>query len=532
MKKRLFSLAVAICMIAAMIPVVAAVAPALEEGESISYYFGSHATTTGISKLNDAATADYDADLGRYWRFKQASDNNAAKSQLKLNRINGDTRGVNKYIALELSVPEDGIYKAEYIYYKIYSNGSYGSQGDVYIIPEGTSLADLATAKKAGTKIASVDYSPVNSDDAGVAKDPVVYEGLELKKGDNIILFIVTGKGANASIGGNTDYYTTPCSLTLTLTEKASAADKELTDAFTPDETVDVTDSYVAPSVGGLTTGGAINPIANGDGTYEITAPETKNGAKFLYWAKGLTTNKKIISFSNVIENYVPEEDGRNLLIAVYEDEVSGNAEYYNANGQLIPGATQETKVTMAGYGTSNGWDSYGDTNIYVAHYDLEEPEKNINIAVTGGSGTGIYAYGDTVTCTADSTENFKCWKKNGEIVSCDTTYTFKAWEGCTIEALNEEATYNGSTMKIVIDDFSVGADIGVMAEFIGFAGDVVEKGIMFTATGETEAKKIAMTKPGTQFSIIADARGKYEGYAILKNENNYTLITDGSFTK
>ena len=86
--------------------------------------------------------------------------------------------------------------------------------------------------------------------------------------------------------------------------------------------------------------------------------------------------------------------------------------------------------------------------------------------------------------------------------------------------------------MKIVIDDFSVGADIGVMAEFIGFAGDVVEKGIMFTATGETEAKKIAMTKPGTQFSIIADARGKYEGYAILKNENNYTLITDGSFTK
>ena len=62
--------------------------------------------------------------------------------------------------------------------------------------------------------------------------------------------------------------------------------------------------------------------------------------------------------------------------------------------------------------------------------------------------------------------------------------------------------------------------------------GTVVEKGIMFTATGSTESKKIAMTKPGTQFTVVADENGTYKGYAVVKGEDNsYTLITDGSVT-
>ena len=43
---------------------------------------------------------------------------------------------------------------------------------------------------------------------------------------------------------------------------------------------------------------------------------------------------------------------------------------------------------------------------------------------------------------------------------------------------------------------------------------------------------KIAMTKPGTQFSVVADKNGEYKGYAIVRNEQDgYTLITDGFVT-
>ncbi len=396
------------------------------------------------------------------------------------------------------------------------ADGVYDVTSDIYVSGNGGYLKLYIDDIYVGeNSLNSADYK-------NVAKNTVTYaSGVSLTAGRHVLKLVNSPytAGSNATNG----FY----SITFSVSEEKEA---ESTNAFTPDDTDDITDSYIAPTVSGLTTGGAINPVANGDGTYRITAPEEKDGAKFLYWAKGLTANKKIISFSNVIENYVPEEEGRNVLIAVYEGEEPQADEFYNANGQLIPGATQDTRVAMAGYGTTNDWNRYGETNIYVASYALEAPAKNIPVTVTGGEGTDIYAYGDTVTCTATG-DNFKYWKKNGEIVSIDKTYIFKAWEGCTVEAFYGDYTYNGETKKIVIDSFNVGSATGIMAEFIGFDSNVVEKGIMFTPVGETEATKIAMTKPGSQFSVIADANGEYVGYAILKNGDAYTLITDGSVT-
>ncbi len=350
-----------------------------------------------------------------------------------------------------------------------------------------------------------------------VAKNTVAYKkGIPLTAGEHILKLVNSSYTADGSVTNG--FY----SITFSVSDDPEA---ESLTAFTPDNTENITSSYTVPTVSGLTTNGAVNPEANGDGTYKITADEEKDGAKFLYWAKGLTTQKKIISFSNVIENYVPEEDGRNLLIAVYEGEESQADEFYNANGQLIPGATLETTISMPGYGTSNGWNRYGETSIYVANYDLAAPKKNIAITVKNGDGTGIYAYGDTVTCTATN-EGFKFWKKNNEIVSCDETYTFKAWESCTVEAFYGDYAYNGEKKKIIIDRFNAGNEIGIMAEFIGFGSNVVEKGIMWNNN------KIAMTKPGTQFSVVADKNGEYKGYAIVGNEQDgYTLITDGSVT-
>ena len=61
---------------------------------------------------------------------------------------------------------------------------------------------------------------------------------------------------------------------------------------------------------------------------------------------------------------------------------------------------------------------------------------------------------------------------------------------------------------------------------FIGFGGEVVEKGIMLGTN------KIPMTTGKTQFSIIADEEGTYKGYAIVRNGESFILITDGEYTK
>ncbi len=214
--KRFLSLILVLTMAVSLLPTGVIFASAESASGARSYYFGTHATTTGITKLNQAT--DYDEELGRYWKYKQAFNNSqGGASQLKADRFNGDTRKAGSYIALEIDIPADGLYKTEYLYYKVYSSGkSYGSKGDVYILPDGTSLTDIAAAKAAGTLIASVDYSPKNSADAGVVKTPVVSENVELNEGNNILLFVVTDKGENANTDGIYDYWIYPTSLKLT----------------------------------------------------------------------------------------------------------------------------------------------------------------------------------------------------------------------------------------------------------------------------------------------------------------------------
>ncbi len=322
-----------------------------------------------------------------------------------------------------------------------------------------------------------------------------------------------------------------------TLTVKAAEPDEDqaLTNAF--DAEIDKNVPYDAPTVTGVTvSGGVIKASDSGDGTFTLTADEEdENGNKFLYWAKGKTLGKKIISFLNELTNYMPEANDKNhILIAVYEGDVPEKEEWYNANGQRIAtGTAPETYPSMAGYGTAEGWDDYTD-KIHVARYARQTPTAGINVTVEGentsGGGTNL-TYGDEVTCTATG-ENFKCWTKsdingNTEIVSTDKVYEFRAWETCTVEAIyQDDYTYKGNTMKIILDVFDVGNEKAVMAEFIGFGNSAVEKGIIWNGT------KIAMTKPGTQFTLTGNVGDTFEGYAIVDNDNEtYNEITDGSVT-
>ncbi|MBQ7118832.1 MAG: hypothetical protein IJO09_01330 [Oscillospiraceae bacterium] len=486
--------------------------------ETYSYNF-DYASINAESGTQLQTITDY-SQTNNTWKYYLASSN-AKASKLLSSFINGDLRKADDFIALHINVPKTAVYKVDFSYY-VY-NGR-GGKGDVYIL-KSDMIKNIPEAKQSGIKIASLDYSVGAV--SQVEKADSLVENITLKKGTNILLLVATGAGDNATA---CEWFAYPSSFKLTLVEEIPE-DAALTDAFKV-TTEDLTD-YAAPSVVSVTVDGkVIAAEKNADNSYNVEAPEENTaGEAFLYWAKGLNKDRRILSFSNKLENYVPDESGANILIAVYDGNGPETAEYYNANGQLIAKGEEPEKPSMAGYGTASDWAQYEDKNIYVAEYAVEEPAKDIEVTVINGDGTDTYAYGDTVTCIADTAkDNFKCWTKsdingNTEIVSVDRTYSFKAWEKCTVTAIYEDYNYNGATAKIILDTFTAGKETAIMAEFIGFT-DVIEKGIM------CGTNKIAMTKPGNQFTVIADEATTYVGYAILQDGDGFAIVTDGFVKK
>ncbi len=337
-----------------------------------------------------------------------------------------------------------------------------------------------------------------------------------------------------------------------------AAEDADISDAFKTEDPVDTIYNPSVSSAGynaseGTSAVEGITKELQADGSYKMYAPQTSGDAHFLYWAKGLSLNKKIVSYTNEFR-YTPAGGDNNILIAVYDNSDSSvnKAEFYNANGQLIKiiedtssDKTVPTLPSMAGYGDASAWKQYNGetiaaegaeliptgTMIFVAQYALENP-IDVTVSVVDGNGTATVPYGEKVACTADSSKGiFKWWTKevNGaqEIVSLDEEYSFLAWEDCTVTAVydTKKPIYTGNTMKIVMDRFFAGKTPAVMAEFIGFGSNTVEKGIMFNET------KIAMTRPGNQFTVTGEVGDTFKGYAIIKDGNGYKLIVDGEVT-
>ena len=377
----------------------------------------------------------------------------------------------------------------------------------------------------------------------------------------------IVGNTVTASAAGTATVTATVTSGEKLLSEDiaitvTSADIKQITDAFTvasAETGYNVTASAVVYVKGEDNHEIVASATKNGD-IYEMKAP-VKDGYTFLYWAKALEANKKIVSLAAEF-NYKPAANESNILIAVYKktsaSETSDTAEFYNANGQLLyttaEDSIDENNVTvedgiltipalptMAGYSTATHWQLYGDeeavqygadvdtvelsgTMIFVASYP-EAPTKTVEV-----NGKSV-AYGTPVTFTADPSKGALKWwikKVNGvdEIVSIEDTYSFLAWEDCTVTGVYGEAkpVYTGQKMKIIIDTFDID---GIMAEFIGFENaSVVEKGIMYNN------KKISMTTDKPQFTVSGDT-GTFKGYAIIKvAENQFKEIIDGEVTK
>ncbi len=294
----------------------------------------------------------------------------------------------------------------------------------------------------------------------------------------------------------------------------------------------------VAADISGNAIGsGAIIPsetVAVGS-SYNATAPEIE-GYKFLYWAKGIGKNRKVVSHNEKYSFKVTS--GGTLLMAVYAKNESADnvAMFYNGNGQLLATQTGESfnapaLPSMAGFGAATHWALAGSGEefaagasgaisgemSFVAQYG---DVQNVKITVTNGNGGGNVAYGSNVTVTANERNGmnvFSYWEnENGEVLSFDLSYTFKALRNATVKAVYAEYNPKKSTIKkIVVSNDGK----NVFAEFIGIS-DVIERGILFgeDASLGNYTAKVTMNTDGDEFSVYNDLEDepKAIGYAIL----------------
>lgn len=274
-------------------------------------------------------------------------------------------------------------------------------------------------------------------------------------------------------------------------------------------------------------------------------APAEVTGYTFKYWALAsrAVTDSEELTFkaaSNVCYKAVYIKDN---------DDTKSVVEFYNANGDIISGRivnigdTVEVPAlpSLAGYGTATAWlrNGVGDDvtgsviaqhrrMMFVAKYESETPSEEVSIAVTNADIDGAAAkYAEKVSFTAplrsasDPTKEFNYWTRNGVIVSFDRTYSFYAYEDCTLEAVYKEFVPAATALrKIIISNAkSVGSDKGYVAEFIGFGSEVVERGILFgsgTPTVDSYTAKAVMKTDTTQFSAHYDAGFAARAYAII----------------
>lgn len=271
----------------------------------------------------------------------------------------------------------------------------------------------------------------------------------------------------------------------------------------------------------------------------EITAKEV-DGYEFLYWAKGLGTDRRVVSTDPTYT--VKATSGGTWLYAYYKKADSSDVSvmFYNADGSVISQAlvgegddiTFPADDPIFNSYSFKGWalgsadnivvsaKASGDKMLFVAQY--EEPNESAKTyKVTVNGDVGYHAYGEAVTAIAaerDGTDLFVYWKKGDEIVSFDKEYTFNVFENCELTAVY--AAYKPVTdalRKIIIK----GEVENIIAEFIGL-DSAVETGILFHKT-ETDislgnaSHKIAMTTDGNHLAALNDV-GNCIGYAIFSN--------------
>lgn len=454
---------------------------------------------------------------------------------------------VYPYTALRIYVPDAGTYKlaikgdaAKWV------NTQYGVKADVYVgkAPTTTLTATKlneyftdGTLRKMGkhnSADTSNEYNTIGTDTFTVTEP-----------GDYILVFDTDENTDTTNITTDGTQYVVISGIKLTPVITPDAEKEEIVNedgntlSATGEAETSVTVKQGKAVLGGETEPNFTEVSVDSNGYATVTAEKTDEaGNEFLYWAKGLTTGigKKIFvpNNDNELSCTFKPATGVNYIIAVYAPKNVAGTKYYNANGQLLTDADENTVPTMVGY-TFKEWVDCGN-GMKVAEYTENATTYNVTVKHQDGTVEAVVKeelsgkkYGDSVTVTAPSRFGgtgynvFNYWEKDGKIVSFGKSYTFSVWENCEVTAVYKAYAPVATILrKIIIDNIG---NNDVMAEFIGF-GDVAEKGIVF-GTGATLAEnegKATMTTDSTQFTVNNDIKGTpaARGYVIDKEGNVY----------
>ncbi len=506
--------------------------------------------------FNVEYVSDYtyiDRDYSNNWAYEDSRNrasiyfnSNGVMMTSRYIKSDGDTTNYG-YLALKLDIPVAGKYKVSIDPYEL----DYGGYCGISIFP--TTL-DVNNANIEANFVCE-DY---NFDDAAVKALSTEFDEIgtfEVKDaGEYYFVVSLLRRDASTYAGDANDsnpYRAINLSaIRLTGVESPAQAGEEIK-KVNPDNATEKTPANTTSNVKILcgvdeSVLDTKDVVAGSDVTY--IAPE-KEGYTFLYWAQGMGTYKKVVSYDAKLS--VKAEKGPMWLTAVYADNASEKTDviFYNANGDEISRSrynendviTLATLPAMAGFEKATGWTLDVDGETYTAEDEVkasgklmrfvaaypDEPTESYEITVVGGTiDNANPTYGSLVTVTAPAREGgsghnyFNYWKKGNDIVSFDKTYSFYAWEDCTLTAVYEKYVPIADTArKILVGTRTVGSDTVAVAEFIGVES-AVEKGILFGTSIDIVSHKVSMKTDGNTFSVIDDVDGDAIGYAILSDGN------------
>jgi len=519
-------------------------------------YGGICEKTYDYLNLNRTDKWQYVAYTGNLDRAQLFSWGNGVHNQIKAGGLR-DIGAANECTILKINIPSSG----EYDFSISLGNGA-GTPGfAAYLLP--------ATKPLPMTYEERLPYQIVLDEWTTSAKTG---KYTAYTAGDYYFI-IESFRGANTTTPAVGRWDADLKSLTLTATGPATlnksqaTIDKEKEKAFTPEnpaaslvadtaavvtvlarETSDEdTDDKKLEQIIGKTTVEKAGDICT------VTAPEIE-GYTFRYWGVGLGRNMKPVSTD--VEYSFKAPKGNTFLSAFYSNDKASDVvvEFYNANGDVISRKLYDRGekieipdlVSLTGVGSSIGWAGYldgdeenikifgtdreilasGNIMAYTAAYDEEAIATNKSITITaegseGITGAGEFAFGDTVTLTAPYRQNnggfgiFLCWKKNGEVVSVDRSYSFSAATDATVTAVYTSFLPDTAEKlrKIIVS--SIG-DNATVAEFIGCEG-ALERGFIFDGSGIEDAKyRYAMKTDATAFTMTYDTGLYPKAYAIF----------------
>ncbi|MBQ2840041.1 MAG: hypothetical protein IJE70_01705 [Oscillospiraceae bacterium] len=487
-------------------------------------------------------------------------------------RINVETSGIYSVtLKNDFTLKSDGVKSSNFL-----EDGALtrAAVPNVYIVKATDKASEntLATTRADVAKMIAANgiVKELGLFDCGTLSDKTFEENVTLEKGEYFVILDVCEKSLNANsncywrvynAGLETDsvyqlFLLSGITLTpvVTAEDEALAAEQAKYDtvktakegAIASATAVGLNDSAYINIIGAdvadnSSVEGATDRVETTRGAEkEITAKEV-DGYEFLYWAKGLGADRRVVSTDPTYT--VKATSGGTWLYAYYKKTTSNDVSvmFYNADGSVIrqelvaendditfPDDPSFNSYTFKGWALGNVDNiiteatASGKQMLFVAQYnDPSDTEKVYKVTVNGYDD--YHAYGESVTAVAaerDGTDVFVYWKKGEEIVSFDKEYTFNVFENCTLTAVY--AAYKPVTdalRKIIIS----GNGENIMAEFIGL-GSAVETGILFHETAEAitlanASHKIAMTTNGNHLAALNDV-GNCIGYAILSNGN------------